>query len=72
MDMGDSFTLKLAVSLIAICFCIAAFQRMVQERKIHALGGRAHPIRSYLPFGLLCPLPPWQLGSGKMICSNRY
>lgn len=52
MDITNSFPVKSVISFIAIYFLIAVFQWMVEERKIHALGGRAHKIQSYLPFGL--------------------
>ena len=69
IDMVDSFTLKTAVSLVAIYFFIATFQWIVKERKIHALGGRAHKIQSYLPFGSFCPVAAV---FSEMIHSNRY
>lgn len=54
--MVDSFTVKIVVSLIALYFLKTIFQWFVEERKIHALGGRAHRVQSYLPFGSSGPV----------------
>lgn len=69
MDIFDSFTAKTVISLIVIYFLVAIFQWTVEERKIHALGGRAHNIQSYLPFGLSRPATTVFL---EIIQSNRY
>lgn len=69
MDIFDSFTAKTVISVIAIYFLVAIFQWIVEERKIHALGGRAHKIRSYLPFGSSRPAAAVFL---EIIQSSRY